>query len=194
MKRWILIIVLLIGLAILGISWNSTRAELSNTKFILSNTKATLERTETELSTTKVSLQKTETELKASRADVEHWKSIANPKQFSSLQELKNWLASDDTNTHKYSKDFDCDDFALMLQQHAKDDGYKIDIQTVYFDDWGYDAYGDLWFYYNYHYYWPGLPGLKFKCYHAMNTAIIGNSIYLIEPYTDEVLFWCLVD
>ena len=215
MKHWIVIAVLVIGLVVCGVSWvntgaslSATRASLRETETELSTTMTTLQEVETELSITKatllereaqfyvtgMTLQKTEADLGAALAEAAFWESVATPEPFGSLEELEDWLAEDDTDDNEYiDGNFDCEDFALMLQQHAREDGYKIDFQVIYCDDMGYDEDGDLYFRYEY-YYWPGFPELDFAYYHAMNTTTIDNSVYVVEPQTDEVLLWTILD
>ena len=96
--------------------------------------------------------------------------SVENPSHFSSYSALISWLAQDDTDGYQYIPDeFDCDDFALTLQQHALEDGYIISAQLVDTDqDFEYD--------------------------HMMNIAVIGNSVYSIEPQNDQVLLLCHLD
>jgi len=107
--------------------------------------------------------------------------------QFASLSDLNAWLAADHTSEQTYIADtFDCDDFALMLQEHAWRDGYLLDVQALFYDDKdGWTLSYDQWTYYN-------LSG--YSHYHALNLTIIDNTIYLIEPQTDEVCRLCLVD
>jgi hypothetical protein len=102
------------------------------------------------------------------RAEVEHWKSVyysrGLPVHFGSLGELRDWLAEDNTNTpegveHLSPGELDCDDYALMLQKHALEDGYIISVRFELSGEEG----------------------------HACNTAVIGNNIYHIEPQTDVV-------
>jgi hypothetical protein len=107
-----------------------------------------------------------EDELQMAQDELDHLKGLYPPKNFPSLEALQDWLAEDDTDSREYIEgEFDCDDFALMLQQHAFEDGYKIDLQ--------YSDNGDL---------------------HAMNSTIIGNYLYFIEPQSDEVTLAGRVD
>ncbi len=86
---------------------------------------------------------------------------------FSTLEELEQFLAQDDTDSHEYIKnDFDCDDFAHDLQEHAFERGYIMNCQIL------------------------PIGGLR----HMMNMAIAGNKIYYIEPTTDEITFVHYVD
>jgi len=83
----------------------------------------------------------------------------ARPKHFGSLEELETWLANDDTNQMQYSSDeFNCIDFALMLQERALADGYILSTEI--------------------------LPVAA----HWVNIAIIGDRIYVIEPQDDRVI------
>ena len=104
-------------------------------------------------------LASAEGELQKAQDELDNLKGIYPPKNFPSSKALKDWLAEDDTDSREYIEgEFDCDDFALMLQQHAFEDGYKIDMQ--------YSDNDDL---------------------HAMNSTIIGNYFYFIEPQSDRV-------
>lgn len=102
-------------------------------------------------------------------AEADYWEnqyqSIQEPRHFNSLQELNTWLAEDDTDSYAYVPTyFDCDGFALTLQRHALEDGYIISCEV------------DL------------------VRMHMLNTAVIGNVCYLIEPQTDEVSVYCYLD
>ena len=95
-------------------------------------------------------------------------------REFESVEELRAWLAIDDTNTvlrfvGSINLDrYDCEDFAFQLIKNARQDGYDVYFQfikTYTRPDTGEYIYD-----------------------HALNSTIIGNDIYLIEPQTDE--FW----
>ena len=159
-------------------------------------TQRELSLSQNDLTQTQLLLDETSDDLKDALDDVTFWtgqanyyEQQANLNQFGSLSELKAWLASDNTDSHTYiPTTFDCDDFALLLIERAKADGYQMYLQTLY-----YDLYDGLWLsfkYYNYKI--SGYYG--FDAYHAMNSVIIGNSVYFIEPQTDEVFFVCYVD
>jgi hypothetical protein len=91
------------------------------------------------------------------------WES-AYPTEFTSVDELKAWLAQDDTDSTLYIygsgliAEYDCDDYALALVRNALAAGYAVSLQIE----------GD----------------------HMLNSTIIGNEIYFIEPQTDEVWLW----
>jgi hypothetical protein len=81
---------------------------------------------------------------------------------FISLEELKDWLKKDKTNTLVASyPNFDCDDYAYELQQRAIKDGYIISTEL----DW------------------------KEHEYHMLNSVRIGKDIYFVEPQDDTVSF-----
>jgi len=105
-------------------------------------------------------------------------------REFESLEELETWLANDRTDGKHYmfnwvddeaainlegqtSANFyihpdyqDCDDYARILQDNANKDGFEMSVQ---------------------------LDEIK---HHALNTAIIGNKVYFIEPQTDDIERW----
>lgn len=87
--------------------------------------------------------------------------------EFSSLEELKEWLERNDVDSRIPSyPGFDCDDYAYQLQKNAAKDGYIISTELIIEN-------GEL---------------------HMLNSALIGNDIYFIEPQDDEVWFYCSRD
>jgi len=86
---------------------------------------------------------------------------------FDSELELANFLRDDQTNTATTG---DCDDYALTLQSQAAKIGKRMDFYVTIPADY------NKWFE-------ERLTGTE---HHAINLAIIGNKIYLIEPQTDE--------
>lgn len=87
--------------------------------------------------------------------------------EFASLDELKQFLKYNDENTKQYvASTHDCDDFAIELQRAALswNGGRIINAQLVN------------------------------ECTHMLNTAVIGNSVYKIEPQTDEITLMCNLD
>jgi hypothetical protein len=91
------------------------------------------------------------------------WES-AYPAEFASVDELKAWLAQDDTDSTLYIYgsgcilEYDCDDYAIALVRNALADGYSVSLQIE----------GE----------------------HMLNSTIIGNEIYFIEPQSDKVWLW----
>ena len=81
-------------------------------------------------------------------------------KEFKSVTELKMFLAFDNTDENEYINDtFDCDDFAIMLIENARERGYKI---------YGYGDYTDN---------------------HMYCVTKINGLWYFIEPQTDYVYY-----
>lgn len=109
-------------------------------------------------------------------------------RDFQSLDDLKAWLAQDDTNEWIILKpqgpdgeivfNDQCEDFALQLQRRAEKAGYRLSFYPMDREEY-FQMFG-VW-----------LPVGKT---HAMNLAIIGNEIYLIEPQTDEVWLYGYLD
>jgi hypothetical protein len=91
-------------------------------------------------------------------------------KQFESEEELVAWLHADQTDELPYIQDlFECENFARTLIKHAMEDGYYLSFQVLK----------------NY-----TRPDTKefIEGPHAINSAIVSNYIYFIDPQTDE--FW----
>jgi hypothetical protein len=115
-------------------------------------------RLNSELNQRLIEVKRLGTELTTALEEADYWESKAHPRQFTSLEELKAWLASNDINEREYIPDtYDCDDFAQDLMIAALEDGYLVSTE--------------LW-----------------SC-HMLNSTIIGNNIYTIEPMTDGVQF-----
>jgi hypothetical protein len=118
----------------------------------------------------------TSVDLSDARQEIDHLETVylsgGLPTHFSSLRELRTWLYQDDTDTnpeHLTQGELDCDDYALTLQKHALEDGYIVSLRFV-------DTTGDG------------------RLNHAMNTAVIGNKVYSIEPQDDVVTYLCDLD
>jgi len=78
---------------------------------------------------------------------------------FTSLVELQSWLQSDKTDELQYSAtDFDCKQFALLLQKNASEDGYLLSTEVL--------PVGAHW----------------------VNAVVIGDKVYFIEPQSDEII------
>ena len=99
-------------------------------------------------------------------------------REFASLEELKAWLAEDDTDecvhlvvgedgvSRLLDVKYDCDDYAIRLQRQAARSGFLMSVAIIEEQ---------------------GKP-------HMINLACISNDIYYIEPQTDEVWFYCRTD
>lgn len=89
-------------------------------------------------------------------------------REFVSLEELQMWISQNSVKTLRFVADHvaKCDDFAYFLQRTALTQGYLMSTQVNYTQD------GQ----------------------HMINSTIIGNILYYIEPETDQVWFyWDLV-
>ena len=104
-------------------------------------------------------------------------------RNFHTLDELKNWLSVNAVPAGVYLQspgvEIDCDDYALELQRKALSDGFIISFEIV--SEGEYDALF-------------GKPLPTGSSLHAINLAIIDNSIYYIEPQTAEVVFVANLD
>ncbi len=105
-------------------------------------------------------------------------------RNFSDLEELKQWLVGVDVNTttiyfQSPNDTLDCDDYAIALQQKALADGYLISLEIIETNE------------YNRYFKNNELPP---NSLHAINLAIIGNDAYYIEPQTGEVVFVARLD
>jgi hypothetical protein len=108
----------------------------------------------------------------------------ADLRYFSDLDEMEQWLATAITEvTSVYfqspGSEVDCDDYALDLQRKALADGYIISFQVVRGSE-----YNTL--------FKSKLPSAQ--TLHAINSAIIGNNVYYIEPQIGEVVFAAYLD
>ena len=152
----------LLGLVIVLISlltYEAGKTELLTTE--LQDSTINLEETKLELSHMNLALMEANDTLSQERTKILTPRELRN---FSSIEELKLFLAEDNTNEHEYiESEFDCDDFALMLQHNALEKGYIMNCQTLF-------------------------------TAHALNMVIIDNEIYYIEPTTDEIIFLTHVD
>lgn len=89
-------------------------------------------------------------------------------RDFESRQKLQEWL---DRHTIALLNG-DCDDAAYQLQRLALSDGYIMNFEKI---DW--NEYNQLGFKYK----------LAMGTYHAINSAVIGNELWFIEPQTQEI-------
>ena len=114
---------------------------------------------------------------------------IARPlTYFENINELKQWLSDVnlvqigfnviDQNNHNITK-FDCDDYARNLQDKALQDGYIISFEVIRASE------------YNSTFKEKKIPS---GAIHAVNSAIIGNEVYYIEPQTREIVFVANID
>ena len=89
--------------------------------------------------------------------------------QFESEKELRQWLDSDKTDELPYIRDlFECENFARTLMKHALEDGYYMSFQVLK------------------NYRRPDTREFT-EGPHAINSTIVGNYIYFIDPQNDEL-------
>jgi hypothetical protein len=93
-----------------------------------------------------------------------YWWDRAHPAEFGSFSELKAWLAEDDTDSTLYIYGSGC-----ILEYDCDD--YAVALSRNALAD-GYAV------------------SMEIEGTHMLNSTIIGNNIYLIEPQTDEVWLW----
>lgn len=123
-----------------------------------------LNETQDALTAVTQNLSQVSTQLELERALVTNGQAVRN---FKSKEELEAFLASDDTDQHQHIKDtFDCDDFAMMLQERAFQQGFIINCQKL------------------------PIGGLN----HMNNLAICGNDIYFVEAETDVISYAGFLD
>jgi hypothetical protein len=108
---------------------------------------------------------------------------------FQSVLELEQWLENfgqlyirfdvAEEETGQLVKEFDCDDYALRLQEEALRDGYIISFEVIRSEE------------YNSLFEQKRLPR---GATHAVNSVIVGNEVYYIEPQTSEIVFAAYLD
>ena len=74
---------------------------------------------------------------------------------------------------------FDCDDYARRLQDRALQEGYIISFEVI-----RHTEYNSLF----------SKKKLPTGAIHAINSVIIGNDVYYIEPQTKEIVFVANID
>jgi len=95
---------------------------------------------------------------------------IKIPHNFESIEEFVEFINQSEVDKREYVKTtYDCDDFATDLQKEALEwkDGRIINLQYVTMEN------GSA---------------------HMLNTVVIGNSVYQIEPQTDGYKRLCYLD
>lgn len=125
-----LVIVLIILLICEVGKTESLTTKLHDLTFNLEETKSTLSYTNLALSHINLALMEANETISQERTEILAPRELRN---FSSIEELELFLAEDNTNEYEYiSNEFDCDDFALMLQRNALEKGYIINCQTLF--------------------------------------------------------------
>lgn len=119
-------------------------------------------------------------------------KRIETPKplrHFQNLDELEGWLGNIgvldirfdvvDEETGQRIKKFDCEDYAIRLQEKALRDGYIISFEVIRSAE------------YNALFKQKRVPS---GAIHAINSVILGNEVYYIEPQTHEIVLVAYLD
>lgn len=89
-------------------------------------------------------------------------------REFRDEEEMRLWLLQDNTDSNEYiTNQFDCDDFARLLQARAYKDGYVMSVALV--------TQGE-------------------NEWHFVNGCFIGNNFYYIEPQSDKFWLRCKID
>lgn len=120
---------------------------------------------------------------------VERIETAKPSRHFQSLEELEQWLVNIevldirfdvvDKETSERIEKFDCEDYALRLQEKALRDGYIISFEVIHSAE------------YNALFKQKRIPS---GAIHAINSVILGNDIYYIEPQTHEIVFVAYLD
>ncbi len=116
---------------------------------------------------------------------------IENPKpllHFQAIEELQRWLENIelvdissevvDKEINQGIKSFDCDDYALKLQEKALRDGYMMSFEVIYSGE-----YSDLF----------KQGQIPDGTIHAINSVIIGNEVYYNQKPTKSSLLPVLI-
>lgn len=107
-------------------------------------------------------------------------KEIQQLRDFNSLQELKDFVAQDNTNTtllridNKYSFVRDCDKYVRALIANARKQGYDLHFMFVMPNTFIGNRY--------------------LTQAHAYALAIIGNNVYLVESFNDDIFLVAYLD
>jgi hypothetical protein len=104
-------------------------------------------------------------------------------KNFTSLSELEDWLmtvyAQATIRFKQTGMPIDCDDYAFEMQQKALGDGFIMSFDIISVKE-----YNELF----------AIPLSETQALHAINLAIIGNSVFYIEPQTGETVHAAYLD
>ena len=117
---------------------------------------------------------------------------IETPKllrHFQNLDELEQWLGivsvldirfdMVDKETGQRIKRFDCEDYAIRLQEKELRDGYIMSFEFIHYLE------------YNALFKQKQIPS---GAIHAINLVILGNEVYYVEPQTHEIVFVAYLD
>jgi len=123
-----------------------------------------IEQANTDIGQLNADIGQLEQELAESEESLAFWWGRSNPREFVSLAELNAWLAEDDSDTTLYIFGAGC------ISKYDCDDYAAALVYNALYD--GYSV------------------STQIVGNHMLNSTIIGNNIYYIEPQTDEVWLW----
>jgi len=103
-------------------------------------------------------------------------KTFVKLREFENIKELKEWLGGGPVLL--IGENIDCDDYALYLQKRGMADGYFVSFEAITWQE-NNRLFKD-----------KARPGE----FHALNSVIIGNKFYYIEPQTNEVVLGAYLD
>lgn len=106
-------------------------------------------------------------------------------KDFSTIEELVNFLQNDDTNEIVYSPNFVCHHFTETLIRNARDEGYRLEYLGLYGDSL--QNYENDYVSYLASFGIIGVWGEGEG--HAVCMAYLGDKIIIIEPQSDVILY-----
>lgn len=155
------VVIICLACIFAGVGWLTTGGNLEAAQTVGESLKTGNELASTSDNTSIVGLEQRLAD--SEEFSTSRWES-AYPAEFASVDELKAWLAQDDTDSTLYIygsgciSEYDCDDYAIALVRNALADGYSVSLQI--------------------------------EGKHMLNSTIIGNEIYFIEPQTDKVWLW----
>lgn len=180
MSKWIaipLIVLLVAGCGALGFLYfqvndklSDAEAEVSSLEGSVSSLQSSLSAKDTEISSLESNLEVANASIQAQQTIntvlTDELKSIKDPKHFTSLSELVDWLAQDDTDWAYPSADQE--ELIFILQVNALRDGYLL---PAYFSD----------------------PDNDYFVEYLGNLAYIGDKIYYVWAGDDDVWVWAYV-
>ena len=140
----------------------SRLAKIANEQVVQGNDEIILINLQIDLANT--SIEKLKLKLEDSEKFGTYWWDRAHPQEFGSVGELKVWLAQDDTDSTIYIFGTGC------VSLYDCDDYAVALVYNALFD--GYSV------------------SLQVESNHMLNSTVIGNNIYFIEPQNDKVWLW----
>jgi hypothetical protein len=171
LKVYTVIMSLVCILAGVGIGWLTTKGNLEAAQLMGDSLRAenaqyasSLAEANRQVILANATIETLEQKLAESEKFGASWWERAHPKEFKSVEELKTWLAQDVTNDTFYIFGNGC------LSNYDCDD-YAVALVRNALSD-GY------------------LVSLQVEERHMINSTIIGNKIYFIDPQSDKVWFW----